>query len=51
MSKSDALKTYIKKGYLIRGKAAHEKGNDVPVDFDCMKYFAQTGEDCWWCIC
>lgn len=41
----------INKAYPICEKAAHEKGKDVPVDLDCMKYFAQMGEDCWSCIC
>ena len=30
-------------------KAAEEKG--VPITFECIKYFAQMGEDCWECIC
>ena len=41
----------INKAFAICEKAAHEKGADVPVDLDCMKYFAQMGEDCWDCIC
>jgi hypothetical protein len=41
----------INKAYPICEKAAHEKGADVPVDLECMKYFAQLGEDCWDCIC
>ena len=41
----------INKAYAICEKAAHEKGKDVPVDLDCMKYFATMGEDCWECIC
>ena len=41
----------INKAFSICEKAAQEKGADVPVDLDCMKYFAQMGEDCWDCIC
>jgi hypothetical protein len=41
----------INKAFASCEKAAHEKGKDVPVDLDCMKYFAQMGEDCWDCIC
>ena len=41
----------INKAFAACEKAAQEKGKDVPVDLDCMKYFAQMGEDCWDCIC
>jgi hypothetical protein len=41
----------INKAYPICEKAAREKGADVPVDLDCLKYFATMGEDCWPCIC
>lgn len=41
----------VNKAFPICEKAAQQKGKDVPVDLDCMKYFAQMGEDCWDCIC
>ena len=41
----------INKAIPVCEKAAQEKGKDVPIDLDCMKYFAQMGEDCWDCIC
>ena len=41
----------INKAFAACEKAAQEKGKDVPVDLDCMKYFAQMGEECWDCIC
>jgi hypothetical protein len=41
----------INKAYPVCEKAASEKGRDVPVDLDCLKYFAQMGSDCWPCIC
>jgi hypothetical protein len=41
----------INKAFPVCEKAAREKGSDIPVDLDCMKYFAQMGEDCWPCIC
>ncbi len=41
----------INKAFPVCEKAAREKGADIPVDLDCMKYFAQMGEDCWQCIC
>jgi len=41
----------INKAFTVCEKAAAEKGSDVPVDLDCLKYFAQMGEDCWDCIC
>jgi len=41
----------INKAYPVCQKASQEKGKDVPVDLDCMKYFAQMGSECWGCIC
>ena len=41
----------INKAFPICEKAAHEKGADVPIDLECMKWFATVGEDCWNCIC
>ena len=37
--------------YPVCKKAAEEKGKDVPVDIDCLKYFSSLTEDCWPCIC
>lgn len=41
----------INKAYPVCKKAAETKGKDVPVNIDCMKYFAQTTQECWACIC
>ncbi|MCB0369232.1 MAG: hypothetical protein KDD45_07180 [Bdellovibrionales bacterium] len=41
----------VNKAFDVCEKAAKEKGADVPADLECMKYFAQLGEDCWDCIC
>lgn len=40
----------INKAFPICEKAAREKGN-IPLDLECLKYFATVGEDCWNCIC
>jgi len=32
-------------------EAAKQKGSDVIADLECLKYFAQMGEDCYDCIC
>lgn len=39
------------KGFPICEAAAKEKGKDVPVDLNCMKYFVAVDQDCWPCIC
>lgn len=41
----------INKAYPVCEKAAKEKGADVPVDLECLKYFASMEKDCWPCIC
>ena len=41
----------INKAYPICEKAAKEKGADIPVDLECMKYFVQMEHDCFPCIC
>lgn len=37
--------------YPICDQAAKEKGKDVPVDLECMKYIGTIDKDCWPCIC
>jgi len=37
--------------YPICDQAAKEKGKDVPVDLDCLKYIGTIDKDCWPCIC
>lgn len=37
--------------YPMCKKAAEEKGKDMSVDLNCMKYFAKMTEECWACIC
>lgn len=41
----------INKAYPVCEKAAEEKGKDIIVDLQCMKYLTQTDQDCWPCIC
>ena len=41
----------INKAYPVCEKAAKEKGADIPVDLECLKYFASMEKDCWPCIC
>ena len=41
----------INKAFPICEKAAKEKGADIPVDLECLKYFVSMEKDCWPCIC
>jgi hypothetical protein len=41
----------INSAYPVCDEAAKEKGKDVPVDLECMKYIGTIDKDCWPCIC
>jgi hypothetical protein len=32
-------------------QAAKEKGRDVPVDLECVKFLGKVEKDCWPCVC